>query len=189
MQDHSFEDGICTLCGFNGHLSDGCLNDHLVSCRDYTVCLRSGSMVEDELMTVHHGPDAESRFEETHGYDGYMHWSICQGCSEKIEIDPHSFDESGCCTGCNLEVYADGCQGVHVVGCAAPNVCLRTGEGLSYTWWVAPAGSTTFSKSSVTGASYSVTMDATRSGRKLYCVVSDAYGNSVKSNTVTINMA
>ena len=64
-----------------------------------------------------------------------------------------------------------------------------TGEGLKYAWWIAPATSSTFSKSSVTGASYSVTMDATRSGRKLYCVVSDAYGNSVKSNTVTINMA
>ena len=130
MQDHSFEEGICTLCGFDCHLSDGCLNAHLVSCRDYTVCLRSGSMVEDELMTVHHGPDTENRFEETHGYDGYMHWSICQGCSEEIEIDAHSFDENGCCTGCSLEVYADGCHGVHVVGCAAPNVCLCTGEAV-----------------------------------------------------------
>ena len=73
-------------------------------------------------------------------------------------------------------------------GAKATVKVTATGEGLKYTWWYAPAGSTKYSKSSVTGASYSVTMDATRAGRKLYCVVSDAYGNSVKSNTVTINL-
>ena len=63
-----------------------------------------------------------------------------------------------------------------------------SGEGLSYAWWIASAGSTKFSKSSVTGSSYSVTMNASRDGRQLYCVITDASGNSVTSNTVTMNM-
>ncbi len=31
-------------------------------------------------------------------------------------------------------------------------------------------------------------MNGTRSGRQIYCVVSDKYGNSVKSDTVTLSM-
>ena len=31
-------------------------------------------------------------------------------------------------------------------------------------------------------------MSASRSGRQVYCVVTDKYGNSVKSNVVTLRM-
>ena len=127
---------------------------------------------------------------------------VCQDCGVEIrrwdltKLDevvalPHNFYR-GICLDCGYQKLAITKQPTSVKvaeGAKATVKVTATGEGLSYTWWVAPAGSTTFSKSSVTGASYSVTMDATRSGRKLYCVVSDAYGNSVKSNTVTINMA
>ncbi len=63
------------------------------------------------------------------------------------------------------------------------------GEGLTYQWWIANKGYTTFSKSSTTTSSYSVAMDSTRDGRRLYCIVSDKYGNTVKTSTVTIKMS
>ena len=65
-----------------------------------------------------------------------------------------------------------------------------SGDGLTYKWYFKNAGATKFSlTTSFTGNSYSVKMDASRSGRQVYCVVTDKYGNSVQSNTVTLNMA
>ena len=43
--------------------------------------------------------------------------------------------------------------------------------------------------STFTGSTYSVKMDASRHGRQVYCVVTDKYGNSVRSNTVTLKMS
>ena len=61
-----------------------------------------------------------------------------------------------------------------------------TGKGLKYQWYYANEGSTTYKKSSATGTKYAVTMNEKHSGRKVYCVVTDQYGNSVKSNVVTL---
>jgi len=71
----------------------------------------------------------------------------------------------------------------------AATTVTATGEGLTYTWYYTSNGKTTeFYKSSVTGATYTTTMDATRDGRKVYCVITDKYGNSVTTNTVTLSM-
>ena len=60
------------------------------------------------------------------------------------------------------------------------------GDGLTYQWYYKNAGASKFSKASITGPTYSVKMDASRSGRQIYCVVTDKFGDSVKSKTVTI---
>ena len=62
------------------------------------------------------------------------------------------------------------------------------GEGVTYTWYVKDSGETKFSKSAVTGPSYSVKMDATRKNRAVYCVVKDKYGKTQKSNVVYLRM-
>lgn len=62
------------------------------------------------------------------------------------------------------------------------------GEGLKYQWYFAKKGSTKFSKSSITSATYSVKASSSNNGRQVYCVIKDKYGNSRKTNTVTINM-
>ena len=65
-----------------------------------------------------------------------------------------------------------------------------TGDGLTYAWYYKDAGASSFSyTASFTGNTYSTVMNATRNGRQLYCIVSDKYGNSVKTNTVTIKQA
>ena len=61
-----------------------------------------------------------------------------------------------------------------------------TGDGLTYTWYYKNAGASSFKKSSVKGATYSVKMSAAVNGRKVYCVIKDKYGNTVTSNTVTL---
>jgi hypothetical protein len=63
------------------------------------------------------------------------------------------------------------------------------GEDLSYQWYYKDRDDTTFSKaSSDTTDTYAVKMKAFRDGRKVYCVISDRYGNQIISNTVTLSI-
>ncbi len=64
-----------------------------------------------------------------------------------------------------------------------------TGDGLKYKWYFKDKGSSKFSASSTAKtSSYSVDMKSARDGRQVYCVITDKYGNSVKSNVVTLTM-
>ena len=62
-----------------------------------------------------------------------------------------------------------------------------TGDGLTYKWYYKNKGASKFSYTSTfTGNKYSVTMSDSRDGRQIYCVITDKYGNSVKTDTVTL---
>ena len=73
-------------------------------------------------------------------------------------------------------------------GETARTAVTAIGDGLTYQWYLKNPGKTEFGQSSVTKAAYSTTMTAAADGRQLYCVVTDANGDSVTSNTVTISM-
>ncbi|MBR3098427.1 MAG: leucine-rich repeat domain-containing protein [Clostridia bacterium] len=77
---------------------------------------------------------------------------------------------------------------VSAAGETAAAEVKATGDGLTYQWYVKDPGQEKFSKSSVTAAKYSVALKESSDGRQLYCVVSDQYGNSVKSKTVTLRI-
>jgi len=63
------------------------------------------------------------------------------------------------------------------------------GDGLTYKWYYKnPKGDVFFLTNSFTGDTYSVVMNTSRSGRQIYCVITDQYGNSVTSDTVTLKM-
>lgn len=64
-----------------------------------------------------------------------------------------------------------------------------TGYDLTYTWYIKNVGSKKFAKSSITASLYETTMSEKVSGRQVYCIVSDGYGNSVKTDTVTLGEA
>ena len=61
------------------------------------------------------------------------------------------------------------------------------GEGLTYAWYLKGRTATMFSKSSITKATYSVTMSDTVDGRQLYCVVTDKNGDTLTTDTVTLH--
>ena len=62
-----------------------------------------------------------------------------------------------------------------------------TGDGLKYQWYYAKKGSSTYKKiSGATTATYSAKMSSSVNGRKVYCLVTDKYGNKVKSSVVTL---
>ena len=63
-----------------------------------------------------------------------------------------------------------------------------SGDGVTYQWYGKDPGDTKFWKSSIKKSSYSVTLTPAKSGRQLYCVATDKYGNSVTSDTVTFSI-
>ena len=62
-----------------------------------------------------------------------------------------------------------------------------TGDGLTYKWYYKNKGAFKFFYTrTFTGNEYSVTMSDLCDGRQIYCVITDKYGNSVKTDTVTL---
>ena len=66
---------------------------------------------------------------------------------------------------------------------------VASGDGLTYQWYVRNAGEDEYTKSSVTSASYSTKMNSKSKDRRIYCVITDEYGNSVQTKTVLLRMA
>ena len=62
------------------------------------------------------------------------------------------------------------------------------GDGRTYTWYVKNPGATRYSKSSMTGSTYATKVTAANSGRLVYCIVKDKYGNKVRSKTFVFRM-
>ena len=60
-------------------------------------------------------------------------------------------------------------------------------EDVKYAWYFKDANSSTFSKSSIKSASYSVSLTKAVTGREIYCVIiKDAFGNEVTADIVTL---
>ena len=74
-------------------------------------------------------------------------------------------------------------------GAKAIATVVAEGDGLTYQWYIKNASASKFAKSSVTKATYSVTMSDSVNGRQAYCVVSDTYGNNAVSDTITFHKA
>lgn len=63
------------------------------------------------------------------------------------------------------------------------------GDGLTYQWYFQNAGGTSWTKATAQFSNtYSLQMTNSRNGRKLYCLVTDAYGNKVTTNVVTVSV-
>ncbi len=73
-------------------------------------------------------------------------------------------------------------------GKTASTTVTAEGEGLTYQWYLKDPASSKFSASSIKTATYNVTMTEAKNGRQVYCVVTNKYGNSVTSDTVTLKV-
>ena len=62
------------------------------------------------------------------------------------------------------------------------------GDGLKYTWYIKNPGASSYVKSSVTKSTYSTKMTSANNGRLVYCIVTDKYGNTDKSKTVSMKL-
>ncbi len=64
-----------------------------------------------------------------------------------------------------------------------------TGDGLSYKWYYKDKGAKSYKlDKSVTGSTYNRSATKAMNGRKVYCKITDEYGNTVKTKTVTLTV-
>lgn len=74
-------------------------------------------------------------------------------------------------------------------GATAKTTVEAKGKIVKYEWYYKNANMSSFEKTSTfTGKTYSVTMNSTRSGRQIYCVLTDDKGNTFQTNIVTLSM-
>lgn len=71
---------------------------------------------------------------------------------------------------------------------ASVNVAVY-GDGVKYEWYYKDVNAAAFAKATSNTNVYSVAMNSAISGRQVYCKITDKYGKSVISNTVTLTMA
>lgn len=65
---------------------------------------------------------------------------------------------------------------------------IVSGENLTYAWYASDRedNGKYYKSETITGNTYGVEMNDTRNGRSIYCIITDAHGNSVTSDTVTL---
>ena len=73
-------------------------------------------------------------------------------------------------------------------GSTATVSVVAEGDGLKYTWYYRNAGASSWTKSSFASSSYTFDVTEARDGRQIYCKITDAHGDSVKTNTVKLNV-
>lgn len=62
------------------------------------------------------------------------------------------------------------------------------GEALTYTWYFRNAGSDEWYRSGVTDNTYDDVMTKSRANRDVYCVITDACGNKITTDVITLNV-
>jgi hypothetical protein len=77
---------------------------------------------------------------------------------------------------------------VGTIGSTATATVVATGTGLTYQWYFANPGATSFTKSGSKTATYSATLTAANSGRRMFCEITDSKGNSIVTNIVTMKV-
>ena len=86
----------------------------------------------------------------------------------------------------NVKITGQPSDVTKAVNAKARTTVKATGDGLKYQWYYKNPGSSKFKKSSVVRATYTTTITKKMSGREIYCVVTDAYGNKAQTQTVTL---
>jgi hypothetical protein len=73
-------------------------------------------------------------------------------------------------------------------GVKAVAVVMYTGDFVTAQWYKAAPGSDQFEPTGVYGNSFELTMEDATNGTRVYCVLTNALGDTVTSNTVTLRM-
>ena len=98
---------------------------------------------------------------------------------------------NGICSNCGKATLTITQQPVSVTVAEGETVTFTVvaiGEGLSYQWFYKNAGADRFSGSSQKTATYSTAMRAGYDGRQYYCRITDAEGNQIQSEIVTLTL-
>lgn len=124
------------------------------------------------------------------GYTTYQ----CTGCLEGyvadyVDVVGHSY-VNGTCSFCGdyigpviIQQPSDSEAALGEGYCVSVEA---KGEGLKYQWYFKNAGSSVWNKSSVKDNTYDDVMTKARAGREVYCVITDANGNMITTETAKL---
>lgn len=123
--------------------------------------------------------------------------TTCNTCDEVRKVGDHVYDDATdkTCNECGAvrKLYATILTQPQATptkkGAVVQAKVVASGDGLTYQWYVKNKGNAAFGKSSITDSTYKTTLSDASRDRQIYCVVKDKYGNSVKTNTVTLRLA
>ena len=121
-------------------------------------------------------------------HDGYQYYCVVTSYSGNSVIS----DTVTVHLGQTLQIAAQPVDYIGDIGSTVSFTVEATGESPTYQWYYKQPSSSSFTKctsASGTTQSYSITMNYRHIGYKYYCVVTDRYGNSITSDTVTIHRA
>ena len=89
-------------------------------------------------------------------------------------------------TDTELKIVSQPSNGLAAYGEEYCSEVIAEGDGLTYQWYIKHAGSSKWYKSKVTDSTYNDIMTEARNGRQIYCVITDVWGNTVKTETVRL---
>ena len=185
-------------CIKNGHSCDSWIVEKAPTCTEAglesgycNVCMKDQTR---EIPALGHDIIVEKGKAATCTEDGLTEGRHCDRCGEvlaKQEVIPatgHHFEDGSCdrCGAVAVSIKTQPKNGYAKMGETVKVSVKAKGDDLKYQWYIKNDGSSKYSKSSVKGATYSVTMSDKVKGRRVYCVITDAYGNSVKTKTVLL---
>lgn len=122
----------------------------------------------------------------------YDAWNRCESISQQLNVMPGdvptpSPTPKATATPEALRIVSQPSVVNVKIGDTALAKITAVGGGLTYRWFVRNPGKSTFAESSVTGDTYSYEMVLNKSGRQVYCVVTDYTGKSVMSDIITFS--
>jgi len=127
--------------------------------------------------------------------EGVRTYTCTRGCgyggSVAIPAKGHDFADGACivCGVKSVVITAEPKTTYAKMGEVAKATVTAEGDGLQYKWYIKNANGTKYSRSSVTGPTYSCRMSEKSKDRRALCIITDQYGNEVQSKTIVIREA
>ena len=178
-----------------GHSYEAVVTDPTCTEGGYTTytCACGDSYAAEETEPTGHSYEAVVT-EPTCTEKGYTTYTCACGDSytgDETEALGHD-NQEGVCSRCGEAILSIVSQSQSVWVPEGQKVTVTVeaeGDGLTYKWYYKNPGESKYTyTSSFVGNTYSVIMNEDRDGRYVYCKITDSYGNTVKSKTVSINM-
>ena len=109
----------------------------------------------------------------------------------EVPAKGHNYEENVCvdCGAAALVIITQPKTTYTKMGEVGKTTVEVQGDGLTYKWYIKNDGQTKYSKSSITGPTYSCKMSEKAKNRRVTCIITDQYGNEIQTKTVLFREA
>ena len=183
---HAYDEGIVTV-------EPTCTEEGVMT---YTCIRGCGNTTTGPIPALDHSWDEGIvTVEPTCTEEGVRTYTCTRGCgyggSVAIPAKGHDFADGACivCGVKSVVITAEPKTAYAKMGEVAKATVTAEGDGLQYKWYIKNEGQSKYSRSSITGATYSCKMSEKAKNRRVTCIITDQYGNEVQTKTVLFREA